>query len=147
MINVDLVKIYCISMSIYINNVNRHCACAAERDEVKWLGILPHFTSLYPQSDSCRVLSVVLSKLFYKFTWTSVLNNDLENRLAKYNIVLANRVAYISRPFNLQLLFVCIFYYMLSHWHWNDVIVAGVSLPFVFFVCLFFSFYFSHFYF
>ena len=79
---------------------------------------------------------MVLRKLFYKFTWTSVLNNDLENRLAKYNIVLANRVAYISRPFNLQLLFVCIFYYMLSHWHWNDVIVAGVSLPFVFF-CFF----------
>ena len=99
-------------------------------------------TSLYPQSDSCRVLLVVLRKLFYKFTWTSVLNNDLENRLAKYNIVLANRVEYISRPFNLQLLFVWIFYYMLSHWHWNDVIVAGVSLLFVcfLFVCFVFLF-------
>ena len=52
---------------------------------------------------------MVLRKLFYKFTWTSVLNNHLENRLAKYNVVLANRVAYISRPFNLQLLFVCNF--------------------------------------
>ena len=79
---------------------------------------------------------MVLRKLFYKFTWTSVLNNDLENSLAKYrpNIVLANRVAYISRPFNLQLLFVCIFYCMLSHW--NDVIVAGVSL-----LCVFFFFF------
>ena len=88
---------------------------------------------------------MVLRKLFHKFTWTSVLNNDLENRLAKYNIVLANRVAYISRPFNLQLLFVCIFYYMLSHWHWNNVIVARVSLLFFFF--FFFSFYFSQFFF
>ena len=40
---------------------------------------------------------MVLRKLFHEFTF--VLNNDLENRLAKYNIVLADRVALYFKAF------------------------------------------------